>query len=68
MWGSHRWRVLHRKEDEHRAYVTKMRPEWEAMKKEKKQTLNREELLYLAKETGSKIPADFDKVYPPGKK
>ncbi|KAI1277996.1 hypothetical protein HDE_14508 [Halotydeus destructor] len=66
-YGAKHFSTLQHKENEHRAYIEKMKPIWMAQKNEKKKLMEREELLYLAKETQSAIPADFDKQYPPAK-
>ena len=44
---------------QHRAYVAKMQPIWDAEKAEKAAKANRETMIYLAKATGTPIPADF---------
>ena len=44
---------------QHRAYVAKMQPIWDAEKAEKAAKANRENMIYLAKATGTPIPPDF---------
>jgi hypothetical protein len=44
---------------QHRAYVAKMQPIWDAEKSEKANKANRENMIYLANATGTPIPADF---------
>ncbi len=58
-WGGKRYAVLKAQEDELRAYNAKMKPVWDAENAAKAAAANREQLLYLAKETGTPIPADF---------
>ena len=77
-WGNKRWHANKATEDEHRAYIAKMQPIWDAEKAEKAAKVrllsstsspvidgsfsfqaNRENMIYLAKATGTPIPADF---------
>ena len=77
-WGNKRWQENKATEDEHRAYLAKMQPIWDAEKAEKAAKVrlltstalpltdfsflfqaNRENMIYLAKATGTPIPADF---------
>ena len=75
-WGNKRWQANKATEDEHRAYLAKMQPIWDAEKAEKAAKVrmllflwtcivslpfeaNRENMIYLAKATGTPIPADF---------
>ena len=44
---------------QHRAYIAKMQPIWDAEKAEKAAKANRENMIYLAKATGTPIPPDF---------
>ena len=44
---------------QHRAYVAKMQPIWDAEKAAAQAKANRENMIYLAKATGTPIPADF---------
>jgi len=58
-WGNKRWHANKATEDEHRAYIAKMQPIWDAEKAEKAAKANRENMIYLAKATGTPIPPDF---------
>jgi len=58
-WGGKRFAINKAAEDEHRAYLAKMQPIWDAEKAEKEAKANRENMIYLAKATGTPIPADF---------
>nr|ALS04816.1 ATP synthase E chain [Pseudodiaptomus poplesia] len=58
-WGAHRYKVNKAAEDEVRAYNAKMQPIWDAEKAAKAAAANRETMIYLAKATGTPIPADF---------
>jgi len=58
-WGGKRYAALKAQEDELRAYNAKMAPIWDAEKAAKSAAANREQLIYLANETGTPIPADF---------
>ena len=44
---------------QHRAYVAKMQPIWDAEKAAAQAKANRENMIYLANATGTPIPADF---------
>lgn len=44
---------------QHRAYIAKMQPIWDAEKAAAAAKANRENMIYLAKATGTPIPADF---------
>ena len=54
---SSRYNQLKIQEDDIRAYNAKMKPVWDAEKAEKAAKLNRENMLILAKETGTKVKA-----------
>jgi len=58
-WGNKRWQANKATEDEHRAYVAKMQPIWDAEKAAAAAKANRENMIYLANATGTPIPADF---------
>ena len=51
----YRYQINKAKEDEIRAYNLKMKPVWDAEKAVEAAKANREQLLYLAKETGTKV-------------
>ena len=59
LWGAHRYRVNKNKEDELRAYNARMKPVWDAEKAMKAAKENREQMIYLAKETGVEVPPNF---------
>jgi hypothetical protein len=50
-----RYSINKTREDEVRAYNEKMKPIWDAEKAAAAAVANREQLLYLAKETGTKV-------------
>jgi len=50
-----RYAINKAREDEVRAYNAKMKPIWDAEKAAEMVKSNREQLLYLAKETGTKV-------------
>ncbi len=52
-----RYQINKAKEDEIRAYNLKMKPVWDAEKAVEAAKANREQLIYLAKETGTKVSA-----------
>jgi hypothetical protein len=58
-WGNKRWHENKVTEDEHRAYLAKMQPIWDAEKAAKAAAANREQLIYLANATGTPIPEGF---------
>jgi len=58
-WGGKRYAANKAAEDEHRAYIAKMQPIWDAEKAAAAAKANRENMIYLAKATGTPIPADF---------
>ena len=58
-WGNKRWQANKATEDEHRAYVAKMQPIWDAEKAAAAAKASRETMIYLANATGTPIPADF---------
>ena len=58
-WGHKRYQINKAREDEIRDYNLKMKPVWDAEKVAKNAVANREQHLYLAKETGVKVPANF---------
>ncbi len=58
-WGTKRYQANKATEDEIRAYNAKMQPIWDAEKAAKAAAANRENMIYLAKATGTPIPADF---------
>ncbi|KAK4020665.1 ATP synthase subunit e, mitochondrial [Daphnia magna] len=59
MWGSHRFRVNKAAEDSWRAEEAERKVIRDAQKAEEKLRFNREELLYLAKQAGVKVPPNF---------
>eukprot|EP00095_Tigriopus_kingsejongensis_P010974 maker-scaffold270_size230592-snap-gene-1.26 protein:Tk10974 transcript:maker-scaffold270_size230592-snap-gene-1.26-mRNA-1 annotation:"atp synthase e chain" len=58
-WGMHRYEIHSKTETELRAYNARMQPIWDSEQAVVKAKANRAELLYLAKETGVKVPANF---------
>ncbi len=58
-WGHKRYQINKAREEEIRAYNLKMKPVWDAEKAVESAKANREQLLYLAKETGTRIPPNF---------
>jgi len=58
-WGGKRFAANKAAEDEHRAYLAKMQPIWDAEKAAAAAKANRENMIYLANATGTPIPADF---------
>jgi hypothetical protein len=58
-WGGKRFAANKAVEDEHRAYLAKMQPVWDAEKAAAAAKANRENMIYLATATGTPIPADF---------
>eukprot|EP00088_Acartia_fossae_P063038 TRINITY_DN7660_c0_g2_i1.p1 TRINITY_DN7660_c0_g2~~TRINITY_DN7660_c0_g2_i1.p1 ORF type:complete len:101 (+),score=39.70 TRINITY_DN7660_c0_g2_i1:43-303(+) len=58
-WGTKRYAALKAEEDEIRAYNAKMKPIWDAEKAAKAAASNREQMIYLAKESGTPIPEGF---------
>jgi hypothetical protein len=58
-WGNKRFAENKVVEDEHRAYLAKMTPIWDAEKAAAAAKANRENMIYLANATGTPIPADF---------
>jgi len=63
-YGIHHNRVLKKKEAEHRVNLRQQKVIWDENMRIKKIQDNRDEMLYLAKETNTKIPANFDEMYP----
>jgi len=59
MYGFTRNRSLAKKEEKLRVIEEREKPIRDAAQAKEKQRLNREELLYLAKETGTPIPPNF---------
>lgn len=59
MWGSYRFKANKSTEDAWRMEEVDRKVIRDAQKAEQKQRLNREELLYLAKEVGVKVPPNF---------
>merc|ERR1712212_59959 len=59
VYGYKRFNVLKAQEDEIAAYEAKMKPIWDAEKAAEKAKLNREQMLILAKDTGTPIPEGF---------
>merc|ERR1712121_428225 len=57
VYGYKRYNVLKAQEDEIAAYEAKMKPIWDAEKAAEKAKLNREQMLILAKDTGTPVPA-----------
>jgi len=63
-YGNKRYNQLKIQEDEIRAYNAKMKPVWDAEKAEKAAKLNRENMLILAKETGTKFdPKEHEQMH-----
>jgi len=58
-WGNKRYQANKETEDAHRAYLAEMTPIWNAEAAAKQAVANREQLIYLAKETGTPIPEGF---------
>ena len=63
-WGHKRYQINKTRENEIRDYNLKMKPVWDAEKAAKDAAAkdaaaNREQLLYLAKETSVKVLANF---------
>jgi len=58
-WGASRHRSISKKELAYREYESKQKVIRDARNAEEKKRLNKEELLYLARETGTPVPADF---------
>jgi len=58
-WGNKRFQANKATEDEHRAYIAKMQPIWDAEAAAKQAAASRESMIYLAQATGTPIPADF---------
>merc|ERR1712126_358632 len=58
-YGWRRFNVLKGQEDEIAAYEARMKPIWDAEKAAAKAKTNREQLLILAKETGTPVPENF---------
>ncbi len=54
-----RYRVNHAREEEVRAYNARMKPVWDAEKAAEAARLNREQMIYMAKQTGTPIPPNF---------
>lgn len=59
LWGIHRQRKNSKTEAAWQEYDAKQKVIRDAKHAEEKARLNREELIYLAKETGTPIPAGF---------
>jgi len=59
MYGMSRQRSLSKRETKLRAIAEQERPAKEAAAAKEKARLNRDELIYLAKETGTPIPPNF---------
>ena len=59
MWGSHRYKVNKANEDAWRIEEAERKIVRDAKKAEEKQKLNREELIYLATQSGVKVPPNF---------
>merc|ERR1712110_766561 len=59
VYGYRRFYVLKAQEDEIAAYEAKMKPIWDAEKAAEKAKANREQLIILARETGTKVPENF---------
>jgi len=58
-YGYKRFNALQKIEDENVAHIAKMTPIWEAEKAAVKAKEAREQLIQLAKDTGTPIPKDF---------
>ncbi|XP_076364340.1 ATP synthase, subunit E [Tachypleus tridentatus] len=63
LWGMTRYRSLSKKENALREYEEKQRVILEARRAEEKKRANKEELLYLAKESGVPIPPNFEEQF-----
>jgi len=63
MWGIHRHRVNTKKENAYQEYEAKQKVVRDAKAAIEKKRAVREEMLYLAKESGVKIPADFEERF-----
>ncbi|CAG2166956.1 unnamed protein product [Oppiella nova] len=63
-YGLRRHHTLQQKETEHRIQLRQKKIIWDEEQRVAKLKSNREEMLYLAKETNSKIPDNFDQIYP----
>jgi len=57
-------RTLARKEKQHRVQLREKKKIWDEEQRLLKVKNNREEMLYMARETGTPIPANFDQQYP----
>ena len=60
-WGVHRYNVNKNTEDEIRAYNARMKPVWDAEKAMEAAKSNRQEMIYLAKETGTPVRVEQGK-------
>merc|ERR1712001_108508 len=59
VYGYKRYNVLKAREDEIAAYEARMKPIWDAEKAAAQSKAGREQLIILAKETGTKVPDNF---------
>ncbi|KAF0294880.1 hypothetical protein FJT64_007514 [Amphibalanus amphitrite] len=64
LYGSKHYNTLSAREVELREIEAKQKVIRDAQLAKERKALDREQMLYLAKETGTPIPADFDKMYP----
>merc|ERR1711992_112299 len=59
VYGYKRYNVLKAREDEIAAYEAKMKPIWDAEKAAAKAKTDRANMIQLAKDTGTPIPANY---------
>merc|ERR1712241_1506353 len=64
VYGYKRYNVLKAREDEIAAYEARMKPIWDAEKAAAKAKEGREQLIILAKETGTKFQTTFKESFP----
>ncbi|XP_037068162.1 ATP synthase subunit e, mitochondrial-like [Pollicipes pollicipes] len=64
LYGSKHYNTLSKREVELREIEAKQKVVRDAQLAKERAVQNREQMLYLAKETGTPVPADFDKQYP----
>ena len=58
-WGHRQYQINKARGDEVRADNKKLKPIWDAEKAGELAKSNRAQLLFLAKETGTKVPPNF---------
>ncbi|XP_067129484.1 ATP synthase subunit e, mitochondrial [Centruroides vittatus] len=63
MWGITRQRSLSKKEAKLREIEAKKKVILDAKRAEEKKRLNKEEMLYLAKEAGVPVPPNFEEQF-----